>query len=98
MCHQPWQCFYLLRRKEEMKEKQVLDTDNMTPDNNSDKGESSKPKTKPNEYGDNQYFGPWITYKTTHAIMINGTTKGDSVPQMMETLQMVKPFEITPVP
>ena len=98
VCHQPWQCFYLLRRKEEMKEKQVLDTDNMTPNGKSNAGDSNKPNTVGNEYGDNQFFGPWLTYKTTHAIMINGTTKGDSVPQMMETLQLVKPFEITPVP
>ena len=76
----------------------MLDTDNMTPNGKSNAGDSSKPNTVGNEYGDNQFFGPWLTYKTTHAIMINGTTKGDSVPQMMETLQLVKPFEITPVP
>lgn len=29
VCHQPWQCFYAIRRKEEMKEKEMLDTDNM---------------------------------------------------------------------
>ena len=83
-----------------MKDKQVLDTDNMEPDKpvDSEPGKESEPKTEGNKYGDNQFFGPWITYKTTHAIMINGTSKGDSVPQMMETLQLVKPFEITPVP
>lgn len=80
MCHQPWQCFYLLRRKDEMKEKQTIDTDNMKPKPGEDEaGKESKERTEPNEFGDNQFFGPWFSYKTTHSIMINGTTK-DSVP------------------
>lgn len=101
VCHQPWQCFYLIRRKNEMKEKQVLDTDNMKPVEPVDSEnltKEDKPKTEANDFGDNQFFGPWYTYKTTHTIMINGTSKGDSVPQMMERLQLVKPWEIAPVP
>lgn len=99
VCHQPYQCFYLIRRKEEMKEKEVIDTDDMKPDEPVDSNSTKEidPKTEKNEYGDNQFFGPWYTYKTTHTIMINGTTK-DTVPQMMERLQLVKPWEITPIP
>jgi len=29
VCHQPWQCFYLIRRKEEMKDKQMVDSENL---------------------------------------------------------------------
>jgi hypothetical protein len=99
VCHQPYQCFYLIRRKEEMKEKEVINTDDMKPDEPVDSNSTKEidPKTEKNEYGDNQFFGPWYTYKTTHTIMINGTTK-DTVPQMMERLQLVKPWEITPIP
>ena len=99
VCHQPWQCFYLIRRKEEMKEKQVLDTDKLKPDEPVDNTSTSemKEKTEDNKYADNQFFGPWYTFKTTHTIMINGTSK-DSVPQMAERLQLVKPWEITPIP
>ena len=32
VCHQPWQCFYLIRDKEAMKDKQILNTDHMKPD------------------------------------------------------------------
>ena len=64
-----------------MKEKEAIDTDNMKPDEpvkNQDP-EEVKPKTEPNKFGDNQFFGPWYTYKTTHTIVINGTPK-DNVP------------------
>ena len=89
----------MLKRKEEMVEKQVLDTNNMKPDEpvDSNSPKEIKPKTQPNVGGDNQFFGPWYTYKTTHSIIINGTTK-DSVPNMFERLQLVKPWEIAPVP
>ena len=99
VCHQPWQCFYLLRRKEEMKEKQYMDTDDLKPDEPVDSNNKKPidPKTEGNQFGDNQFFGPWYTYKTTHTIIINGTPK-DSVPQMMERLQLVKPFEVAPIP
>lgn len=99
VCHQPYQCFYLLRKKEEMKEKQILDTDNLKLDEPVD-SESKKPiepKTVANEYTDNQFFGPWISFKTTHTITINGTPK-DSIPNMVERIQLVKPWEITPIP
>ena len=56
-----------------------------------------KEKTEDNKYADNQFFGPWVSFKTTHTISINGTTK-DSVPNMMEKIQLVKPWEISPVP
>ena len=63
-----------------MKEKQVLDTDNMEPGKvDNSPGGKEKPKTVPNKFGDNQFFGPWYTYKTTHSIMIHGTPK-ESVP------------------
>ena len=83
-----------------MKEKQVLDTDKIGKvdepvDTNSKKEEEAK--TEDNKYADNQFFGGWISYKTTHTIMINGTTK-DSVPNMMERIQLTKPWEICPVP
>lgn len=99
VCHQPWQCFYAIRRKEEMKDVQVLDTDNMKPKEpvDSSKKETQEPSTEANQFADNQFFGPWYTYKTTHTIVINGTTK-DSVPNMVERLQLVKCWEITPVP
>ena len=99
VCHQPYQCFYVLKRKEEMVEKQVLDTNNLKPDEpvDSNSPKEIKSKTQPNAGGDNQFFGPWYTYKTTHSIIINGTTK-DSIPNMFERLQMVKPWEIAPVP
>lgn len=98
ICHQPWQCFYLIKRKEEMKEKQIVNTDALKPDPvDSDKKKEIKAKTEDNKDCDNQFFGPWYTYKTTHTIIINGTDK-DSVPKMVERLQMVKPQEITPVP
>lgn len=98
--HQPYQCFYLLSRPEEMKEKQVLDTDklNLIPsDTTNEVGNKMKEKTEDNKYADNQFFGGWVSFKTTHTIMINGTTK-DSVPNMMERIQLVKPWEISPVP
>ena len=99
VCHQPWQCFYLIRRKEEMKEKDVLNTDDLKPDEPVDSNSTKEiePKTESNEFGDNQFFGPWYTYKTTHTITINGTPK-DTVPQMVEKLQLVKPWEIAPIP
>lgn len=100
VCHQPWQCFYLIRDKEEMKDKQILNTDDMKPDEPVDSN-NKKPieeKTESNPYTDNQFFGPWYTYKTTHCIMINNSPKNDTVPQMFERLQMVKPWEIAPVP
>ena len=83
-----------------MKEKQVLDTDKIGKvdepvDTNSKKEEEAK--TEDNKYADNQYFGPWVSFKTTHAISINGTTK-DAVPSMHERIQLVKPWEISPVP
>ena len=99
VCHQPWQCFYVIRRKEEMQEKKVIDTDKIKevePVDSNDKKEI-KPKTEDNKFSDNQFFGPWFTFKTTHTIVINGTPK-DSVPQMVERLQLIKPWEITPVP
>lgn len=71
-----------------MKEKQVLDTDNLKlspSDTGNNVGDEMKAKTEDNRYGDNQFFGGWISYKTTHTIMINGTTK-DSVPNMMERI------------
>lgn len=81
-----------------MKEKQVIDTDNLKaePQDSSSHSES-KEKTVDNKYSDNQYFGCWYSYKTTHSIIINGTPK-QTVPQMYERIQLVKPFEITPVP
>lgn len=98
VCHQPWQCFYLIKRDQEMKEKQVVDTDNLKPDPvNSENKSEIKEKTEPNKGADNQFFGAWYTFKTTHSIMINDTPKS-SVPQMIERLQLIKPFEITPVP
>ena len=99
VCHQPWQCFYLIRRPEEMKEKQVIDTDDMKPEEpiDPDKHEEIKEKTEANKYGDNQFFGPWYSYKTTHTIIFNGTTK-NAVPNMMERLQLVKCWEIAPIP
>lgn len=82
-----------------MKDKQVLNTDDLDPDTpvDSNKKTTIKPKTEPNEFADNQFFGPWYSYKTTHIINIAGTTK-DSVPQMMERIQLIKPWEITPIP
>ena len=98
VCHQPWQCFYVLRRKEEMKDKQILDTDNMKVDPVDSENKSEiKEKTVPNKFSDNQFFGPWYSCKVTHTIIINGTSK-DSVPNMFERIQFVRPFEITPVP
>lgn len=88
VCHQPYQCFYLISRPDEMKEKQVLNTDQLKlspSDSTNDAGSKMKEKTEPNRYGDNQFFGGWISYKTTHSIMINGTTK-DAVPNMMERI------------
>ena len=87
VCHQPYQCFYLIRRKDEMKEKQVLDTDNMKPDEPVDSNSKSEiaAKTVANQFGDNQFFGAWISFKTTHTISINGTTK-DSSPNMFERI------------
>ena len=98
VCHQPWQCFYLRRDKESMKEKQYLDTDNLSLEQqDQDLGEQNEPKTKPNDFSDNQFFGPWFTYTTTHSITISGTMV-DGAPTMVERLQMVKPWEITLVP
>ena len=87
------------KSKEEMQEKKVIDTDKIKevePVDSNDKKEI-KPKTEDNKFSDNQFFGPWFTFKTTHTIVINGTPK-DSVPQMVERLQLIKPWEITPVP
>lgn len=80
VCHQPWQCFYVIRRKEEMKEKQVVDTDKLRLDKtvDSDDKKPIDPRTQGNEFGDNQFFGPWYTYKTTHAIVINGSPNIDT--------------------
>ena len=83
-----------------MKEKQVLDTDKLklSPgDITNEVGDKMDEKTESNKYADNQFFGNWISYKTTHSIMINGTTK-DSVPNMMERIQLTKAWEITPIP
>ena len=98
VCHQPWQCFYLIRDKD-MKEKQFLDTQNMDPEGQKkeDTREELDAKTKENKFGDNQFFGPWFSYKTTHVIMINGSPK-DFVPQMVERIQFVRCWEITPIP
>ena len=98
VCHQPWQCFYLLKRKDEMKPREYLDTDDMKVEkvDSNDKKEI-EPKTDADENTDNQFFGVWYSFKTTHTIMINGTTK-DSVPNMVERIQLTKPFEITPIP
>ena len=70
-----------------MKEKQVLDTDNMKPDEPVDSNSKSEiaAKTVANQFGDNQFFGAWISFKTTHTISINGTTK-DSSPNMFERI------------
>ena len=54
-------------------------------------------KTEDNKYADNQFFGPWVSFKTTHSISINGTPK-DTVPNMIEKIQLTKPWEISPVP
>ena len=63
-----------------MKEKQVVDTDNLKPDPvNSDNKTEIKEKTEQNKGADNQFFGAWYTFKTTHSIIINGTPK-DSIP------------------
>jgi hypothetical protein len=99
VCHQPYQCFYLLNRPDEMKEKQVLDTDKLKLEGSEsdDPGSASEARTEGNKYGDNQFFGGWVSFKTTHTISINGTTK-DSVPNMFEKIQLVKPWEITPIP
>lgn len=101
VCHQPWQCFQALRRKEEMKDKDVVDTDKLTVDkvdeSNESPGKDEEARTEKNDYSDNQFFGPWYTYKTTHSITIGGTDK-DSSPKMWERLQLIKPFEVTPVP
>jgi hypothetical protein len=81
-----------------MKEKQYLDTDNLSLEQqDQDLGEQDEPKTKPNDFSDNQFFGPWFTYTTTHSITISGTMV-DGAPTMVERLQMVKPWEITLVP
>lgn len=85
-------------KQDNQKEKQIVDTDNMkaTPaDSNS--SQEVKPKTEDNKGTDNQFFGPWYTYKTTHTISINGNPKG-FVPNMVEVLYLMKPFEINPVP
>ena len=60
-----------------MKEKQVLDTDNMKPDEpiTGEPGSKQDEKTVSNDFGDNQFFGPWYSYKTTHTIAINNTPK-----------------------
>ena len=80
-----------------MKDKDVMDTSDLKADPvDSNNHDEIKPKVEGNKYADNQFFGPWFTYKTTHSIVINGNNK-DSVPSMSERLQMVKPFEITPV-
>lgn len=99
VCHQPWQVFYLISRPEEMKDNEIIDVNNIkkADPGDPDSHKESKEKTVENKYADNQFFGPWYTYKTTHTITINGTDK-DSAPQMIERLQMVKPFEICPVP
>ena len=71
-----------------MKEKQVLDTDQIKKIDepvDSEAKKEIKEKTEDNKYGDNQFFGSWVSFKTTHTIMINGTTK-DSVPNMMEKI------------
>lgn len=83
-----------------MKEKQVLDTDKLkltSSDTTNEVGNKMKEKTEANKYADNQFFGSWVSFKTTHSITINGTTK-DSVPNMFERIQLVKPWEISPVP
>lgn len=81
-----------------MKEPEYLNTDEIKKILKVDdkQGKKEDPKTEELKYADNQFFGCWYSYKTTHIININGTTK-DSVPQMIERIQMVKPFEIFPV-
>ena len=71
-----------------MKEKQVLDTDKLKlspSDSSNNAGDQMEEKTEDNKYADNQFFGPWQSFKVTHAISINGTTK-DSVPNMHERI------------
>ena len=99
VCHQPWQCFYAIKDEKRQKDMPVLDTDNMKPDEpvDSENKKEQKPKTEENKHSDNQFFGPWYTCKTTHSIVINGTPK-ESVPSMVERLQLVKCWEINPVP
>jgi hypothetical protein len=83
-----------------MKEKQVLDTDKLKlspSDSSNNAGDEMKEKTEDNKYADNQFFGPWVSFKTTHSISINGTPK-DTVPNMIEKIQLTKPWEISPVP
>ena len=83
-----------------MKEKQILDTDNMKPNEpvDSKNKEPEKPATESNPFTDNQFFGGWYSFKTTHTIMIADSPKKDSVPYMFERIQLTKPFEIAPVP
>ena len=83
-----------------MKDKQILDTDRLKPNEpiDSDDKEPEKPATESNPFTDNQFFGGWITFKTTHTIMIADSNMPDTVPRMFERLQLVKPFEIAPVP
>ena len=98
ICHQPWQCFYLKRDKESMKEKQYLDTSNLKlTEDDSEMGDTIEPRTKPNDFSDNQFFGPWFTYMTTHSITISGTVTEGS-PTMVEKLYLIKPWMITLVP
>ena len=98
VCHQPWQAFYVIKRKEEMVEKQILDTDALKVGNvDSKNGKEDDARAKKNEGADNQFLGGWYSYRTTHSIMISGTTNVEA-PTMVEKIQLVKPFEITPVP
>lgn len=80
VCHQPWQCFSVIRMPEVMKEKQIVDTDNLTQEPiDTESHEEIKEKTVANKATDNQFFGNWYTFKTTHSIIINGSSK-DNVP------------------
>lgn len=99
VCHQPYQCFFVLKDKEKMQNKKILDTDDLKVDSEkTEPGNESKPKTEDNPFTDNQFFGGWISFKTTHVIMINQSPMKDSVPYMFERIQLTKPFEIAPVP
>ena len=82
-----------------MSNKEILDTDRLSVDSvDHSPGQSEERKTAENPNTDNQFFGGWISFKTTHVIMINDSPMKDSVPYMFERIQLTKPFEIAPVP
>jgi hypothetical protein len=81
-----------------MTEKQILDTDDLKAKPvDSSKHTEIEDHTTDNPNTDNQFFGPWYSYKTTHTISIAGTKKID-VPTMIERIQLVKCWEIAPIP